>query len=43
MPEVILRNDASMFEENTWNCRMGNAGEELKEQADYITARIMMG
>ena len=33
-------NDASMFEMYQYGIAMGNAAEELKEQADYITARI---
>ena len=33
-------NDASMFEVCQYGIAMGNAAEELKEQADYITERI---
>lgn len=33
-------NDASMFEVCQYGIAMGNAAGELKEQADYITARI---
>ena len=33
-------NDASMFEVCQYGVAMGNAADELKEKADYITERI---